>query len=59
MAKRLEKHIRKNFKEEEIYEDFLNAMWPADVWGDRPPSEDSTDFKVEEWLQDLEIEAHE
>jgi glycosyltransferase involved in cell wall biosynthesis len=59
MAKRLEKHIRKNFKEEEIYEDFLKAMWPADAWGVYMSYENSTDFQVEEWLQGLEIEAHE
>tara|TARA_A100000172_G_scaffold37798_1_gene23082 strand:+ start:684 stop:1952 length:1269 start_codon:yes stop_codon:yes gene_type:complete len=50
-AETLKNHIHKNFAEEQLYENFLNALGIS--------LEGEEDFDVEGWLEGLDVEEHE
>ena len=56
-ANLLKKHINKNFAEDDIYQEFIEAFWPDDKWG--PLDDAAENFDVESWLQNLDLETHE
>jgi hypothetical protein len=65
-AKRLQKRLIKNFSEEDIYAEFIEELWPAPAWNSENPAlalwgsmqDSSSEFNVESWLNDLDLETH-
>jgi len=56
-AKRLQKYINKNFSKEDIYNEFIEALWPSNQWGSVEEAKEG--FGVEDWLGGLSLETHE
>ena len=56
-AKRLQKHILKNFTKEDQYQEFFEAFWPENAWGSVDQIDEVLD--LEGWLSDLDVEEHE
>ena len=55
-AKKLKKQILKNFSEQAVYNEFIEAFWPS-AWGTIESASET--FDVESWLGSLDLETHE